>query len=126
MKNMLDEFKKFIMKGNLVTLAVAFIIGVEFSKVVGSFTNDIVMKIVGAIVGKPSFNDLTLEVGKGVITYGAFLTALLNFVIIALILFLIIKAYDKMSGAEEENEPLTVEGEILSEIRDLLKAQRSA
>ncbi len=122
---MLEDFKKFILRGNLVTLAVAFIIGVEFSKVVGSFTNDIVMSVVGAIVGEPNFNNLTLEIGKGVITYGSFLTALLNFVIIGFVLFMIIKAYDKMSGAKEEAEPLTVEGEILSEIRDLLKAQRS-
>ena len=121
---MLDEFKKFILKGNLVTIAVAFIIGVEFSKVVGTFT-DVVMGFIGAIVGKPSFNDLVLEIGDGRVPYGFFLTALVNFVIVAFVLFLIIQAYDKIKATEEDNEPLTVEGELLSEIRDLLKAPRS-
>ena len=125
---MLEDFKKFILKGNLVTLAVAFIIGVEFSKVVTSFTNDIVMKIVGAIVGKPSFNDLTLDIGKGVLTYGTFLTAVLNFVIIGFVLFLIVKAYEKaeekMGVKKDDAAPTDVD--LLSEIRDLLKQQRSA
>ena len=125
---MIQEFKKFIMKGNLVTLAVAFIIGVEFSKVVGAFTNGIVMRIVGAIAGKPSFDDLTLKIGKGVILYGTFLTALVNFVIVAFVLFLIIKAYDKMQAAlgVKEAEEGPSEADLLAEIRDLLKAQRSA
>lgn len=129
MKNMLNDFKKFIMKGNVLDLAVAVIIGAAFGAVVVSFTNDIVMPFIGAVVGKASFNDLTFKIGDGIIYYGKFITVLVNFVIIAFVIFLIIKAFEKMQSmrgtAEEENEPLTVEGEILSEIRDLLKAQRS-
>jgi large conductance mechanosensitive channel len=127
---MLNEFKKFVMKGNVLDLAIAVIIGAAFGAVVVSFTNDVIMPIVGAIVGKPSFNDLTLEIGDGVIFYGKFITALVNFLIIAFVLFMIIKAFEKMQSLrkakEEEPEPLTVEGEILAEIRDILKAQRSA
>ena len=125
---MIQEFKKFIMKGNLVTLAVAFIIGVEFSKVVGAFTDGIIMRIVGAIAGKPSFDDLTLKIGKGVILYGTFLTAVVNFLIVAFVLFLVIKAYDKMQAAMGVNEAEEGpnEADLLAEIRDLLKAQRSA
>ncbi len=125
---MLEDFKKFILKGNLVTLAVAFIIGLEFSKVVASFTDDIVMTIIGAIVGKPSFNSLTLGIGDGVITYGRFLTALLNFVIIGFVLFLVVKAYEKaeekMGVKKDADAPTDVD--LLSEIRDLMKAQRAS
>ncbi len=125
---MLNEFKSFIMKGNLVTLAVAFILGAEFSKVVTSFTQDIVQSFIAAIVGKASFNDLTFELGNGVVKYGSFLTALLNFVIIGFVVFLIVKAYDKMQAARGvvEAEEGPNEADLLAEIRDLLKAQRSA
>ena len=122
---MLDEFKKFIMKGDLVTIAVAFIIGVEFSKVVTSFT-DVIMGFVGAIVGQPSFNDLVLDVGDGKVPYGFFLTALVNFIIVAFVLFLVIKGYDTMKSkfmTEDEDGP--TDNDLLVEIRNLLQ-QRSA
>ena len=129
MKSMLDDFKKFIMKGNVLDLAVAVIIGAAFGAVVLSFTNDIVMPIIGAVFGKANFSDLYFKLGDGVVAYGKFITVLLNFLIIAFAIFLVIKAFEKMQNMrgtkEEENEPLTVEGEILTEIRDLLKAQRA-
>ena len=127
---MLDDFKKFIMKGNVLDLAVAVVIGGAFGLLINSMVRDIIMPIIGAVVGEPSFTDLTFKVGDGVVAYGSFLTLLVNFLIIAFVLFLMIKAFEKMQGmrgaATEEAEPLTVEGEILAEIRDLLKAQRSA
>ena len=127
---MLDDFKKFIMKGNVLDLAVAVVIGGAFGLLINSMVKDIIMPIIGAVVGKPSFTDLTFKVGDGVVAYGSFLTLLVNFLIIAFVLFLMIKAFEKMQSmrgaANEEAEPLTVEGEILAEIRDLLKAQRSA
>lgn len=126
---MLNDFKKFIMKGNVLDLAVAVIIGAAFGLLIVSLVQDIIMPIVGAIVGKQSFDELTFTIGDGVVRYGHFLTLLLNFVIIAFVIFLIVKAFEKMQSLrgtkEEENEPLTVEGELLTEIRDLLK-QRSA
>jgi large conductance mechanosensitive channel len=124
----LADFKKFLLRGNLVEIAVAFVLGVAFAAVVTSFTDDIVMAVLGAIVGKPNFNDLTLEIGDGVVSYGRFLTAVLNFVIIGFVLFLVVKAYEKlrdMRGAEEVAEDPT-EAELLTEIRDLLRGQRSA
>jgi large conductance mechanosensitive channel len=123
-----EDFKKFILKGNLVTIAVAFVLGIAFAAVVTSFTDDIVMAIVGAIVGKPNFNSLTLEIGDGVIYYGRFLTALVNFVIIGFVLFLIIKAYEsaatKMGFISDDAGP--TDNELLTEIRDLLKQPRQA
>ena len=92
MKKLIQEFKEFINKGSILDLAVAFVLGVAFAAVVTSFVNDVIMAIVGAIVGKPSFNDLTLEIGDGVVFYGKFLTAVINLLIIGLVLFLIMKA----------------------------------
>jgi large conductance mechanosensitive channel len=124
-----EDFKKFILKGNLVTIAVAFVLGVAFAAVVTSFTDDIVMAIVGAIVGKPNFNSLTLEIGEGVIYYGRFLTALVNFVIIGFVLFLVIKAYEQAAtkmGFLKDDADGPTDNELLAEIRDLLKQQRPA
>jgi large conductance mechanosensitive channel len=127
MKSMFDDFKKFIMKGNVLDLAVAVIIGAAFGAVVVSFTNDIIMPIVGAVFGKPSFNDVTLTIGDGVIYYGKFITVLINFVIIAFVIFLIVKAFEKMQsmrGATKDADGPS-DNDLLTEIRDLLK-QRSA
>ena len=123
MQNMLKEFKEFINRGSVLDLAVGFIMGVAFSAVITSFVNDVIMAIVGAIVGKPSFNDLTLELGDGVIYYGKFLTAVVNFVIIALVMFLVIKAFNSMRE-KEEKEPELTEKDVLVEIRDLMQQQR--
>jgi large conductance mechanosensitive channel len=89
---MLKDFKDFALRGNLLELAVAFVLGVAFAAVVTSFVDDIVMQLIAAIVGKPDFSDLTFSIGDGVIRYGSFLTALVTFLIIAWVLFLIVKA----------------------------------
>jgi large conductance mechanosensitive channel len=86
------EFREFALKGNLLELAVAFVLGVAFAAVVTSLVDDVIMQIVAAIIGKPDFSDLTFSIGEGVIRYGSFLTAVVTFVIIAWVLFLIVKA----------------------------------
>ena len=86
MKTFLADFRKFVMRGNIVDLAVAVIIGVAFNAVIQSLVNDIVSPIIGAFFGKPNFDDLTFKLGDGVIRYGAFITALINFLIIAFVL----------------------------------------
>jgi large conductance mechanosensitive channel len=128
MKNLIDEFKQFIMRGNVLDLAVAVIIGTAFGVVVTTFTNGVLMALVGAIVGKPSFDDLTLGIGDGVVLYGTFLTAVVNFLIIAFALFLIIKAVSALqrqrSAEPAEDTPApSDETLLLTEIRDLLRAQ---
>ncbi|CAN5673355.1 large conductance mechanosensitive channel protein MscL [soil metagenome] len=129
---MIREFKKFITRGNVIDLAVAVIIGAAFGAVVVSFTNDVLMAFVGAIVGEPNFSGLTFDVGDGVVTYGNFLTALVNFLIIAFALFLIIKMLQKAqdlrrTGEVEDESPVpSDEVLLLTEIRDLLTAQRQA
>ena len=76
MRGLLDDFKAFAIQGNLLELAVAFILGVAFAAVVNSFVNDILMNIIAAVAGKPDFRDLTFSIGDGLIRYGSFLTAL--------------------------------------------------
>ncbi len=120
MRSFIREFKEFISRGNVIDLAVGIVIGVAFTAVVNSFVDDILAAIVGAVVGEPNFNDLTLEVGDGVIRYGAFLTAVVNFVIIAFALFLVVKAFNTLRR-EEEPEPEHTEKDVLIEIRDLIE-----
>ena len=87
---MIKGFKEFIMQGNVVDLAVGIVIGGVFGAVVTSFVNDVLMAFIGAIFGKPSFNDLTLDVGDGVIYYGRFLTALATFLITAAAIYFVV------------------------------------
>ena len=84
---MLKEFRDFLLRGNLVTLAVAFVMGVAFAAVVTSFVNDLVMPVIAMIFGKPDFSDLTFTINDAVFRYGAFLTAVITFVAIAAAVF---------------------------------------
>jgi large conductance mechanosensitive channel len=123
--NLWTDFKKFVMQGDLVAVAVAFIIGLAFKTVVDSLVNDIVMPIIGAVFGKPSFDDLTLKIGDGVVYYGRFINAIINFAIIAATLFVIVRVYEAMkarrSPAEKAEDP--TELDVLTEIRDLLASR---
>ncbi|MBA2566232.1 MAG: large conductance mechanosensitive channel protein MscL [Thermoleophilaceae bacterium] len=96
---MLREFKDFALRGNLVELAVAFVLGTAFAAVVGSLVGDVIMNLIAAIFGKPDFSDLTFSVGDGTIFYGRFLTKLTTFLVIALALFLIATAVKRLMSA---------------------------
>ena len=127
---MLTEFRQFIMRGNIVDLAVAVILGAAFGVVVSSFTNGVLMALIAAIVGEPNFDAVTIEIGDGIIQIGTFLTALVNFVIIAAVLFLILKAMQKamssrrQDAADAETPAPSDEAVLLTEIRDLLASRR--
>lgn len=95
---MLKEFKAFILKGNLVEIAVAFIMALAFAAVVASFVADIITPIIAAIFGQPDFSSLKIDIGDSAITYGKFLNAVITFLIVAFVMFLIVKAYNRMSG----------------------------
>lgn len=108
MRGLLNDFKAFAVQGNVLELAVAFVLGVAFAAVVNSFVNDVLMNVIAAVAGKPDFSDLTFSIGDGVIRYGRFLTALVTFLIIAFVLFLLIRAVQRASGpkvAEREDCP---------------------
>jgi large conductance mechanosensitive channel len=116
---MVREFKEFISRGSVVDLAVGIVIGAAFTAVVQSFVDDVLNAIIGAIVGKPNFENLTFEIGDGVVRYGAFLTAVINFLIVGFALFLVVRAINRFRR-KEEPEPTTTEKDVLVEIRDLL------
>ena len=99
---MLTEFKKFALRGNVVELAVAVILGLAFNTVVQSFANDILMALIGGIFGQPNFATLSVQVGDAVVTYGAFINAVVNFLLVAFALFLVVKAFNRLSGKEDE------------------------
>lgn len=123
---MLQEFKAFAMKGNVIDLAVGIIIGAAFGKIVSALVDNVLMPLLGILIGSKNFDALVLQVGEAQIGYGAFLSALLNFVIIAFALFLLIKGLSRAQrlGQTEKPGELTVVPEdiqLLREIRDSLK-----
>ena len=123
---MLKEFRAFIAKGNVLDLAVAVIIGAAFCAIVTSLVNDIIMPLIGVILGGVDFTSLAIQVGEATVTYGNFIQAVINFLIIAFVIFMIVRTANNLRQKEEEKpapppEP-TVE-ELLMEIRDLLKAK---
>ncbi|MCX5780312.1 MAG: large-conductance mechanosensitive channel protein MscL [Firmicutes bacterium] len=122
---MWQEFKDFAMKGNVMDLAVAVIIGAAFGKIITSLVGDIIMPLVGLVMGGLDFKSLNVQIGKAVITYGAFLQNVIDFVIIALVIFLMVKAINRMHKKEEiiAAPPAPSSEEVLlAEIRDLIKA----
>ena len=112
----------------MIDLAVAVIIGAAFIAIVNSLVNDIIMPIIGVILGGVDFSALAVTVGNATITYGNFIQAIINFLLVALVLFLIIRAINKMSHkpAEAPAPPPapTTEEKLLVEIRDLLRERR--
>ena len=103
---MIKEFKDFLFRGNIVELAVAFVMGVAFATVVSSLVNNLVMPIVAAIVGKPDFRDLTFTIHHSVFRYGAFITDLIQFVAIAAAVFFFIVKPVQMMLARRRGEPI--------------------
>jgi len=127
-KNILSEFKEFIMRGNVVDLAVAVVVGTAFAALIKSFSADILMQIVGIVAKNPNFDNLRITVNHSEIRYGSFLTNLVNFLIVALAMFLVIKGLNSLQNLrrrdeiEEENE--LTEIELLTQIRDSLQASQ--
>jgi large conductance mechanosensitive channel len=120
--SMLKEFKEFAFKGNLIEVAVGLVLALAFTAVVTSLVDDVIMPIVAAIFGKPNFDDITFTIGDGVVRIGSFITVLVSFLIIALVLFLIVKAANRMMPKKDEAAGPT-EIELLTEIRDSLRTR---
>ena len=137
---MLKEFRDFIAKGNVIDLAVAVIIGAAFATIVASLTDEIIMPIVGAIFGGADFSNYFIllstpagyegstsdyaalkEAGAAMIGYGAFITAVINFLILAFIIFLLVRWANKLMKKKEEEVAGPTEIDLLTEIRDALK-----
>lgn len=130
---MFKEFKDFISKGNVIDLAVGVIIGGAFGKIVTSLVNDIIMPVIGIILGKVNFSELKLVITPAqgdqpevAVLYGSFIQNIVNFLIMAFVIFLMVKAINNLRKTKEvEEAPAAPAGpsqeELLSEIRDILK-----
>jgi large conductance mechanosensitive channel len=122
---MLRDFKDFLMKGNVVDLAVAFVLGVAFAAVVNSFVNDLIMPLIAMIIGKPDFGSLTFTINDAVFHYGSFITAVVTFVAIAAaVFFFVVKPMRMLEARRARGE----EAVVLDEERrhqELLEALRS-
>ena len=124
MKGFMAEFKEFINKGNVMDMAVGMIIAGAFGKIVAALVENILMPIVGMLLGGVDFAKLSVTVGEASIVYGAFIQAIIDFIIIALVIFIIVKNINKMKKEEpavDEPEETPADIALLTEIRDLLK-----
>jgi large conductance mechanosensitive channel len=134
----LDDFKKFALRGNVVDLAIGVIIGAAFGGIVNSLVGDIIMPIVGAVTGGIDFSNYFLPLSAkvtattlaeakkqgAVLAWGSFITLVINFIIIAWVLFLVIRSMGRLMRKEaEQAPPLSKQEQLLTEIRDLLKAR---
>ena len=118
-----SEFKEFIMKGDVVDLAVGVIIGGAFGKIVSSLVNDVLMPIIGILIGGIDFSNLSVNIVDAKIMYGSFLQQVVDFLIISLCVFIFVKIINKLTRKKEEvkEEKKAEEPMLLEEIRDLLK-----
>lgn len=123
---MLKEFKEFISKGNALDLAIGVIIGAAFGAIVNSVVSDLLMPLIGIILGTVDFSALSVTIGSAVFPYGKLIQAIINFLIITFILFLIVKSINKFKKAAPEIPAgPSKEEELLTDIRDILKSQKS-
>lgn len=126
MKKFFKEFKEFATKGNVVDLAMAVIIGGAFSKIVSSLVADIMTPLIGLLLGGTDFNNLMIEVGESKIMYGLFLQNVFDFIVIALVIFTLIKVMSRFKKKEETKQEVVISNEekLLTEIRDFLKKKK--
>lgn len=126
---MLKEFRAFLMRGNIVELAIAVVIGAAFGALVTSLVENLLTPVIAAVIGKPDFSDLTFTINGSVFRYGSFLNALISFVsIAAAVFFFVVRPIDAMQrarGIEKAEDGRSDEAVLLEEIRDLLSARNT-
>jgi large conductance mechanosensitive channel len=127
MKGFIEEFKAFAMKGNVIDLAVAVVIGAAFGKIVSSLVANIITPIIGLLMGGIDFSGLAYTIGDAEVTYGVFIQSTIDFIIVAFVIFLVVKGINSLQKKEEEKpeeekvvEP-SDEVKLLREIRDSLR-----
>ena len=126
-KGIFSEFKEFIAQGDVVDLAVGVIIGGAFGKIVTSLVNDILMPIIGVLIGGIDFSELKAKIGEATITYGMFIQNIIDFLIVAVCIFFFVKTIERITKKKEAEEEAVEEEKkdeqvaLLEEIRDLLK-----
>lgn len=121
---MIKEFKQFLARGNIFDLAIAVMMGAAFGKIVESLVSDLMMPVIGVVIGGVNFESLHIAIGEEVIRYGKFLQTLVDFLFISFSIFMMIKMINRLKGEKQSYEvKKTTNLEILQEIRDLLRSQ---
>ena len=123
MKNLVAEFKAFIMKGDIVMIAVAFVLALYFKAIIDQIVAGVIQPIIAAIVGESSLANFGFDIGDARISIGLVIQAIIDFIIVALVLFFIVKAYNRWRREEEAAGPSEVE--LLTDIRDELRARNA-
>lgn len=118
---LLNDFKQFAMRGNVIDLAVAVVIGAAFGKIVSSLVNGIIMPLIGILLGGINITDKSFTLGNAVLQWGMFLQTVIDFTVIAFSIFMVIKLINLIHQKKEETPTLSTQEKLLVEIRDLLK-----
>ncbi len=123
-KSMLKEFKEFALKGNIVDMAIGVVIGGAFQKIVNSLVNDIIMPAISILTGKVDFSDMVLTVGNASIKYGNFITAVVDFLIIAFSIFLVVKYMNELNKIKDMSEEMAVKFDKKGKIKKRIKTKK--
>ncbi len=125
MKSFIEEFKAFAIKGNVVDLAVAVVIGAAFGKIVASLVENVIMPVIGMLLGGIDFSGMSMVLGDASITYGVFIQSVVDFTIVSFVIFMVVRAINRLKGPAPvvDETPVVVpeDVQLLREIRDLLR-----
>jgi large conductance mechanosensitive channel len=124
-KDLFREFKDFVNRGNLLDLAIAVVLATFFAPIISAIVDGVIMNLIAAIFGQPNFDSITIDVGDAELLIGSVITALVNFLIVALVCFFIVKGYNQLQRDQGQDAATPPEVELLTEIRDELRAGRT-
>ena len=121
MGDLLREFRDFVNRGNVIDLAIAVILATFFAPIITALIDGVIMNLIAAAVGEPSFDSITIDVGDSTLLIGSVITAVVQFLIVALVCFLIVKSYNALKAEEDEESPSELD--VLEQIRDELRSR---
>ncbi|NQY54946.1 MAG: large conductance mechanosensitive channel protein MscL [Ilumatobacteraceae bacterium] len=121
MGDLLREFRDFVNRGNVIDLAIAVILATFFAPIITALIDGVIMNLIAAAVGEPSFDSITIDVGDSTLLIGSVITAVVQFLIVALVCFLIVKSYNALKAEQDEESPSELD--VLEQIRDELRSR---
>ena len=121
MGDLLREFRDFVNRGNVIDLAIAVILATFFAPIITALIDGVIMNLIAAAIGEPSFDSITIDVGDSTLLIGSVITAVVQFLIVALVCFLIVKSYNALKAEEDEESPSELD--VLEQIRDELRSR---
>ena len=121
MGDLLREFRDFVNRGNVIDLAIAVILATFFAPIITALIDGVIMNLIAAAIGEPSFDSITIDVGDSTLLIGSVITAVVQFLIVALVCFLIVKSYNALKAEQDEESPSELD--VLEQIRDELRSR---